>query len=143
MIPKQIILHHSLTKDGTTVSWGAIRRYHIYTNKWENIAYHFGLELIGDYYEILLGRMMYEMGAHTYGQNRDSLGICFVGNYDLSEVPPEMWKRGIDLVSTLCRIFDIDTDNIHGHNEYAPKSCPGKNFNVQGFKAQVEEAKHL
>ena len=57
MTPQMIILHHSLTADTHTVSWGAIRRYHTKTLGWRDIGYHFGLELARNHVEVLMGRM--------------------------------------------------------------------------------------
>ncbi len=141
MKPKIVIIHHSATRDSGTVSWGAIRRYHTETLGWDAIGYSYGLELIGNHYEILVGRMMNEPGAHTKGHNHNSLGICFIGNYDKDEVPPEMWDLGIRFISSLCQIVNINPVHIYGHREFADyKSCPGKRFNTIMFRAQIQEA---
>ena len=133
-----IILHHSLTKDSKTVSWPAIRRYHKHVLGWEDIGYHYGIELIEGEYEILIGRFEGEQGAHTKGYNFGSIGICMVGNFDL--FPPIEDQRNIALV--LCR--DIlkrcgwKKDMIFGHSEFAPwKSCPGKEFDMVKFRKDI------
>jgi len=140
MTPSHIILHHSLTKDSETVSWGAIRRYHTEELLWRDIGYHFGIEAVGNDYQILMGRMMNEPGAHCKekGMNRLSLGICFVGNYDDEEPSNDMWLTGIKLVRSLIDIFHMPKENIHGHYEFAPyKSCPGVRFDVEKFKEET------
>ena len=141
MIPEYIILHHSLTKDGSTVSWDAIRRYHTNKLKWRDIGYHFGIELIGKHYEILTGRMMNESGAHCKqdSMNSRSLGVCFVGNFDLAPPSKEMWNLGVRFVKSLAGVFKIPHSCIYGHNLLAYyKSCPGKYFNVDQFIDDME-----
>lgn len=136
MIPTQIIVHHSLTKDGSTVSWQAIRKYHTETLGWNDIGYHGGLELIGDRYEILLGRMPTEPGAHCkeQGMNYRSLGVCVVGNFDNQpEVDMLISMGGLNLlvryVRALCDVHHIAPSEVRRHHDFAPyKSCPGTLF---------------
>ena len=140
MKPTRIILHHSLTKDSKTVSWGAIRRYHTQFLGWDDIGYHYGIEAIGQHYEILIGRMLNIMGAHCRGHNGNSVGICFIGNFDLAAPPKAQWDLGVKLVKGLIEILDMPPFRILGHNNYdSNKSCPGKYFDITKFVKDVTD----
>ena len=138
MKPSRIILHHSLTKDSKTVSWNAIRMYHMGFLGWSQIGYHYGIELVGQHYEIFTGRMMNEQGAHCQGHNENSLGICFIGNFDLGRPCPEQWNLGVKLVKSLIDVLAIPPYRILGHHQYDDnKSCPGKYFDIIKFVKAV------
>lgn len=145
-----IILHHSLTKDSGTVSWDAIRHYHKHVRKWDDIGYHFGVELVGETYQYMLGRHVRENGAHTkaLGMNSLGLGVCLVGNFDVAPVPIDQWNKALWLCKWLCDGFDIEEHNVLGHREVGAmigkdwkagefKSCPGKNFNLNRFRTDL------
>ena len=135
--PKYLIIHHSLTKDGPTVSWEAIRKYHMETNGWSDIGYHYGVELVGSSYQVMKGRDESVVGAHCKeeGMNRNSLGICMVGNYDLAPVQSEGLLLLTTLVKRLMLKYNIPVLNVKRHGDYAPKSCPGSKFQWDGFLA--------
>lgn len=138
MRPEYIIIHHSLTKDGNSVSWGAIRKYHTQTMGWRDIGYHYGVERVGDYYEILLGRLPDETGAHCRERNMNdsSLGVCCVGNFDLAAPPPEQFHKCLNLVRHLMSLYKISADKVLGHGELATyKSCPGKLWDMGFFRS--------
>jgi len=138
MIPREIILHHSLTADSKTVSWSSIRRYHIETLGWNDIGYQWGIELVNEHYEIIMGRTCLENGAHTIGHNDTGIGICFVGNFDNTEVPPGQWQSGIRLVRWLMTTYHIRAADIRGHRDFAPyKTCPGAKFDINLFRLNV------
>ncbi len=138
MTPKYAIIHHSLTADSQTVSWGAIRRWHTGQHpqspyKFEAIGYNFGVELIDKDYEVLVGRPEDVAGAHCRGMNQNSIGICFVGNFDLAPPPDAMMKRAVEVFAPIIRRLNIDFEYVRPHSAYAAKTCPGKLFPMQRF----------
>jgi len=151
MTPKWIVLHHSLSLDrNQTLDWASIRRWHVDDNGWRDIGYHFGVEQINDYREILVGRMPNETGAHCThaGMNRKSIGICAVGNFDVLAPSEELIAKLRRFTLGLMDVLDIPPENIIGHRdaglmdgfdwrkgEY--KSCPGKLFPLDKFKASL------
>lgn len=141
MTPEKIILHHSATKDSGTVSWRAIRRYHMQVQGWLDIGYHFGIERIDDWYEILCGRLMTEMGAHCRQQamNHKSLGVCFVGNFDEQAPSPAQWLLGVRLVRSLLQVFRLNPDDVLGHREADgdDRTCPGRKFDMARFREAI------
>lgn len=143
MVPNKIIVHHSFTKDSGTVSWLAIRKYHMTPEAqggpvggpWKDIGYHAGIELVqtGDIssYEILMGRPWDMPGAHTVGENSVSLGVCFVGNYDEVEPPKEILVVGAKLLRFWLLMFGLTPSDIYRHSQFNPKSCPGTKFDMK------------
>jgi hypothetical protein len=150
-----------LTPDGRAADWQAIRRFHTsyrvegsiidsssvadlirdgvpVEKPWLDIGYHFGIEQIAGHYEILAGRMPNMIGAHCEFQNSDSLGVCFVGNFDNAPPPEEQWRRGLALVRALMFVFNIPADKVFGHRQFNPaKSCPGRQFDLEKFRREV------
>jgi N-acetylmuramoyl-L-alanine amidase len=142
-IPTQyIIIHHSLTEDGKEVDWNAIRKYHIEHNGWIDIGYHYGIEQVGNEYQIQIGRPEWAIGAHTLeqGMNGKSIGICVVGNYDLAPPPEAAMELLVILVADLCAKYRLSEQRIVPHNLYAPyKSCPGTKFPMDELRQKVKK----
>ena len=137
----RIIIHHSATKDSGTLSWAAIRRYHTHNNGWLDIGYHAGIELINYEYECLYGRPDTMDGAHTAGANHESLGFCFVGNYDQIAPTPEMLAAAARrVIAPWVKAFGISLDNIKPHRDFSQKTCPGKLFDMGDLLSMVEAA---
>lgn len=86
------------------------------------------------YYEILMGRMWTVPGAHARGQNRDSLALCFIGNFDLIEPPIQQLVMGAKVVSLWMKLFDLSPKDIYLHRHFSQKTCPGSKFNLEDFR---------
>lgn len=120
----RIILHCSATKPGQDVNAETIRAWHL-ARGWSDIGYHYVILLDG---VIETGRPLDVMGAHVKGQNRDSVGICYIGGLDADGEPYDtLTARQRDsfrrLVHALCITLNRPL-TLHGHNEFSPKACP-------------------
>lgn len=141
MVPKGIIIHHSLTKDGKVADYEAIRRYHMKEKGWNDIGYHFIIELDGTGVITKTGRSTNVTGAHCVGKN-NHIGICVVGNYDIGK---EVFGTAhmdalVALTVSMLTIHKLPVSSIHKHSEYAPKTCPGSGFPWELFISKVEAA---
>lgn len=144
-----IMLHHSFTKDGATVSWPAIEKFHKETQGWRDIGYHGGVELVtsdpglaGYRYQALFGRGADEQAAACPEglMNVRALHACIVGNYDVEEPPDQalvvLVRR---LILPWMRQFGIPPENIVGHRDFNHgKSCPGLRFDIQKVRRMAQ-----
>ena len=136
-----VVMHHSATQDSRTLSWQAIRRYHL--NKgWRDVGYHLGVELVGDRYEALLGRALDEKGAHAYqrGMNHKGIGVVLVGNFDITPPTDEMLGFTARHVAGILRLLTIPVSSVLPHREVAAyKTCPGRLFPWDPFVGLLRE----
>lgn len=141
-VPTHIIVHHSLTKDGDTVSWGAIEDYHTKTEGWDDIGYHAGVEIINGRAYALVGRpLQYEAAATKEAHmNARALHVCVVGNFD--DVLPSEAVLSVLISRVLMPWmvrFNIPVENVMGHRDFTPyKSCPGKKFDLVKLRERIQ-----
>jgi len=116
-----IAVHHSLTKQGSAE---AFARYHVETNGWPGIGYHFVIEKSG---EIDWCHDLEVKSYHVGNSNRKAVGVCLVGDFR-SELPTEKQMKSLyKLLDALMLDLDVSVDNVKGHSElpgYAWKPCP-------------------
>ena len=138
------MIHHSLTRDGQAVSWGAIRRYHVEHNGWDAIGYHYGVELVGDHYEALLGRSELDPAAACpqAQMNTRALHVCCVGNFDEAPPPAPMLETLVRLVVLPAMAeYGIPVERIVGHRDFnKAKTCPGAQFDLEVVRQMSRES---
>lgn len=136
----RVIIHCAGTPPSLDVGMAWVRDIHVNENGWSSEGYHYLFRRGG---KLELGRQdlakgIFFQGAHTGGQNHDSLGICLVGGVAEEKdengkwVPQNnftdaQWKGLKDLITVLRDKYPGIT--VHGHNEFAKRACPS--FDVQ------------
>jgi hypothetical protein len=86
------------------------------------------------------GRPYEVVGAHCAGHNARSIGICLIGNLDLHPATTRQWAALVDACARLCRRYGLRSANIHGHREYAAKTCPGRKVSITNLRREVAAA---
>lgn len=119
----KIILHCTATPEGRGVTVDEIAAWHR-RRGFNGVGYHFVVYLDGT---VHAGRPLELVGAHTEGQNANSVGVCYVGGLDRGMKPKDTrtteQKAALEkLVAVLKERFKGAT--VHGHNEFANKACP-------------------
>ncbi len=115
-----ITIHHSLTDGGDSYSFA---RHHVYTNGWHEIAYHHVILKDGT---IEWNHDLNVLSYHVGNWNKQSVGICLVGDFRDSE-PTDAQKKSLKELHD-CLVKDMPNyKRTKGHNEYTDytwKQCP-------------------
>ena len=132
-VVREVIIHCSDTR----VLWmhnaplaekvAEIRRWHMQERGWRNIGYHWVIDLDG---QKAPGRAETEIGAHVEGRNAGTLGVCLLGGPGAAATDP--FERNFTKAQDMAlRVLLAEIKRrtpiarVSGHNEWAPKACPG------------------
>lgn len=118
-----IIVHCTATIEGIDYSVAEIRRWHL-KRGFSDIGYHYLIGIDGKVHE---GRNVNISGAHTKYYNAHSIGVCYVGGLDKNKKAkdtrtPAQKESLLRLLKDLKKMYPHAS--IHGHREFANKSCP-------------------
>lgn len=133
----KIIVHCSATPEGREVTVEDITRWHR-ERGFSTIGYHYIIYLDGS---VHLGRSLLEQGAHCTGQNKFSIGICYIGGLAKDGKTPKDTRTVaqkvslIKLTNSLLRKYELKPDKVYGHNQFANKACPS--FDINELRAEL------
>lgn len=139
----KIILHCAATPENKHFTVEDIRHWHTSPvatggRGWSDIGYHFVIYLDGS---VHAGRPIERIGAHTIGQNKTSIGICYVGGVSIDGKTPKDTRTDAQKASLIALVKELKLKypnaTVHGHNEFAPKACPS--FDVKSELNTFEE----
>ena len=143
---KKIIVHCSVSRFGDVE---LIRKWHLAApHNYADIGYHYVItngiikprakyqeEFDGILQE---GRPVNKQGAHCKGHNRDSIGICLIGDHHFS---PIQFFALHALLARTCNTFSLKRDAVFRHADFDKnKSCP--NFSTGVFNHFFKEVKN-
>lgn len=131
--PNKIILHCSDTPDsGDKFGIDQIREWHLKERHWLDVGYHYVIRRSG---LVEIGRPENVIGAHTQGNNENSLGICYIGTKKMTIF---QIKALITLFKSINTRHKISFNEVYGHYEFNDgKTCPGQDMNVIRFLLEI------
>ncbi|WP_078598424.1 N-acetylmuramoyl-L-alanine amidase [Evansella clarkii] len=126
-----LMIHHCATPNATVDSrteqeqMQFVQDYHQLTLGWCDVGYHYGIGKNGTAFE---GAPDNKRGRHEPAVNANSVAVMFHGDYETRPFTQAQYDKAIDLISWLCYKFDINPENIVGHQDFSSTLCPGRNI---------------
>jgi len=124
-----ISVHHTAVEGGTPEGHA---RYHIQKGD-GGIAYHIYIK--GD--QIFQVNDLLAFTWHTQSNNYQTIGISVEGNFTKRDLTDAERKCLYAAIITVMQIFNIPVENVKGHKEFYPTSCPG--FDMNRVRKDIRE----
>jgi hypothetical protein len=129
-LPWRITLHHTDGRYTTNLAESLdetlfIQDFHQNGRKWSDIAYHYVVDPLGN---IIEGRPLGTLGAHTLSNNEGNVGIVLLGTYH-SPKNDQTTAAQLSAVAAIGRFLvkrcGIEPASLKGHRDYKQTDCPG------------------
>ena len=136
-----IVIHHSASAGGSAAAFDRMHR----SKGWDELGYHFVVgngSATGDG-EVEVGPRWRKQkwGAHAKTPdnkyNDYGIGICIVGNFDVSRPSPKQVESVAKLVAHLQKTYRIPPERVIGHGMVhsfdkggTSTECPGRHLNL-------------
>lgn len=130
-----IVIHHSATPTGGAAAFDKMHK----AKGWDELGYHFvvgnGTDTRDGQIEVGARWPRQKWGAHAKTPdnryNDFGIGICLVGNFDLTRPTDAQVKSVSKLIAHLMRTYRIPAERVVGHSDTGrPTECPGRMMNV-------------
>ncbi len=121
------IIHHTA---GSSATPQQIHQWHLDRTtssgtKWLGAGYNLYVRKDGNIYML---RPLNYIGAHAYGYNSKSIGICFEGNFDIETMKTAQLEAGKKLLAFLRTEYGKNESAIIKHKAISSTACPGSKF---------------
>lgn len=125
----KIVIHCSASPDSIDFTVRDIEAWHkergFKSKSGISCGYHYVIRRNG---VVERGRPDSETGAHVKGHNRNSLGICLIGDKQFTK---EQIRSLYAITHGLMFKYNVELENVLGHNElYSGKSCPNLRMEI-------------
>ena len=128
-----IVIHCTDTPHTMDVTVDLLHKWHVVENGWAAIGYAYFIDKHGDEFKCRDldgdGDVEDEIGAHTRGFNKHTIGVCIEGRGKYTDAQLDQLESLIDRIRSR---HGIVIDQVKGHSDYdSSKTCPM--FNVKEF----------
>ena len=145
---------HTAAFRGRNCDANLIDRWHK-EKGWDGIGYHY--VILNDRHDdkadgsLETGRDINKAGAHAYGINSQSIGICCIGHGDYEQFTQAQFDTLYHLLAKLLKQYQLTAEAIIGHRELNDliargllnasyrtyKSCPGNLVDMDAIRLNV------
>jgi hypothetical protein len=145
--PTHLIVHHSFSPGNNVTDWVAAVRgiwtFHVMSNGWSDIGYNWLIDPNGTIYEgrAWVGEDDNTQGAHFCGFNRNTMGVCMLGDFTSITPTEAALKSLVRILGYRASVNNIDVrgtsfhansqrtlNNISGHRDGCSTACPGESL---------------
>ena len=121
---KNITIHHTYTEYEDSIKWvNSIYKYHALSKQWWDIWYNYIIWYEWQVYE-WRAWWDYVIGSHDTWNNRSTVWIVLMGDYDKREITDDQYASLKKLTQFITKKYWIDLNNkVHYHKECFWSSC--------------------